>query len=117
MKLVIIESPYSGDIKRNIAYAKAAVRDSLGRGEAPYASHLFFTQTDILEDDVPSERQLGIDCGLAWSSKADLTAVYADLGISRGMAQGIARAVAEGRPLERRTVPGWEAQRLRDSKS
>jgi hypothetical protein len=48
MKLVIIESPYAGDVEPNVAYAKAAVLDCLSRGEAPYASHLFFTQDGIL---------------------------------------------------------------------
>ena len=56
MSLVIIESPYAGDIKANIAYARRAVRDSLERGEFPIASHLLYTQPGILNDDIPSER-------------------------------------------------------------
>ncbi len=35
MRLVIIESPYAGAVETNVAYARAAVRDSLLRGEAP----------------------------------------------------------------------------------
>ena len=50
MKLVIIESPYAGDIEKNVAYARDCVRDSLMRGEAPYASHLLYTQPNILDD-------------------------------------------------------------------
>ena len=34
MRLVILESPYAGDIERNVAYARACLRDSLLRGEA-----------------------------------------------------------------------------------
>lgn len=119
MKLTIIESPFMGkgetaeererETAINIAYAKAAVRDCLARGEAPYASHLFFTQPGILDDNVPDERRLGIEAGLCWGAKADLTAVYADRGISSGMQQGIARAEREGRPVEFRTLPGWSA--------
>ena len=40
MKLVIIESTFAGDRLRNIAYARAAMKDWLDRGEAPLASHL-----------------------------------------------------------------------------
>ena len=56
MKRVILESPYSGDINRNIQYARMCVRDSLMRGEAPIASHLLYTQEEILNDNIPEER-------------------------------------------------------------
>src|SRR5690606_24498929 len=46
--LVIIESPYSGDVERNTEYARSCLLDSLRRGEAPIASHLLHTQ--VLED-------------------------------------------------------------------
>ena len=68
---VILESPFAGDIERNIQYARMAVRDSLSRGEAPIASHLLYTQEGILKDEIPEERQWGIDAGLAWKSVAD----------------------------------------------
>lgn len=57
MGLVIIESPYAGDVERNIEYARRRVRDSPARGEAPIASHLLYTQPGIPDDNVPSERQ------------------------------------------------------------
>jgi hypothetical protein len=108
VKLVVIESPLAGDVVRNVAYAKAAMRDCLARGEAPYASHLLFAQDGILDDTVPSEREQGISAGLAWGAKADLTAVYVDLGTSPGMLRGVARADDEGRPVETRRIPGWQ---------
>jgi len=85
MKRVIIESPYAGDIQRNVNYARACVRDSLMRGEAPIASHLIYTQAGILNDEIPEERQHGIDAGLAWKDVADLHVFYIDLGYSPGM--------------------------------
>lgn len=97
---VILESPYAGDIKRNIAYARCAVRDCVKRGEAPIVSHLLFTQPGILKDEVPEERALGIEAGLIWGTAAEKTVVYADLGMSRGMQGGIERAEKEGRPVE-----------------
>jgi hypothetical protein len=104
-RLVLIESPYAGDRARNIAYAKAAMRDSLDRGEAPFVMHLHFPL--VLDDDIPAERATGIEAGLAWGAKADLTAVYLDLGESPGMKLGIARANAEGRPVEYRRLSSW----------
>ena len=106
MRLVILESPYAGDINHNVAYARACVRDSLLRGEAPMASHLLYTQEGILCDEIPDERQLGIDAGLAWGRAAIATVVYTDLGISRGMKLGIAAATDEGRAVEFRELGG-----------
>ena len=104
MKLVIIESPYAGDVETNVAYARACVRDSLLRGEAPIASHLLYTQPGILDDDIPAERQHGIAAGLAWRAVAQGSVVYTDRGISRGMEDGIAAARAAGLPVEYRSI-------------
>lgn len=102
MRLVIIESPYAGDRKRNIEYAKECMLDSLNRGEAPLASHLLYTQ--ILDDDIPEHRNLGIVAGFAWAEKADAVIVYGDLGISRGMMLGIKRAKLMGQHIEYRKI-------------
>lgn len=104
LKRVIIESPYAGDIDRNVAYARACMRDSILLGEAPIASHLLYTQEGILNDDDPAERALGIELGLAWGRLAQLTAVYTDLGISRGMEFGIQRAMTDKRRVTFRTI-------------
>lgn len=106
MKLAIIESPYQGDVKRNLAYARAALRDSLLRGESPLASHALYTQPGVLNDALPDERRRGIAAGHAWIEKADVVAVYGDLGISHGMKQGIAEAEARKVPVIYRTI-GW----------
>lgn len=104
MRLVILESPYAGDVARNVAYARAAMRDCLYRGDAPFASHLLYTQPGVLDDDDPGERMLGIDAGLGWGLRAEATVLYTDLGISRGMEYGIAAAEKAGRPIEERTI-------------
>ena len=105
MRRVIVESPFAGEVDRNVAYARACIRDSLARGEAPIASHLLYTQPGVLRDEEPAERQWGIDAGLAWGAVADATVVYTDLGISRGMRYGIDNAKRAGRPIEYRTLP------------
>jgi hypothetical protein len=104
MRLVIIESPYAGNVEANVAYARRAIRDALSRGEAPLASHLLYTQPGILRDEVPEERQWGIDAGLAWGKVAEATVVYVDLGISKGMRYGIAAAEQMGRRVEFRRI-------------
>ncbi len=107
MKTVIVESPFAGDVKKNIRYARAAMRDCLLRGEAPYASHLLYTQEGVLNDDVPEEREHGIQAGFAWRQAAQATVVYQDLGISRGMQYGIDHAKEQGSEIEYRSLPGW----------
>lgn len=102
MRLVILESPFSGDEEANLTYARACVRDSLSRGESPWASHIFHTQPGILRDEVPHERQWGIDAGLAWGPYAEATVVYMDRGVSKGMQYGIDNAKRAGRPVEYR---------------
>jgi hypothetical protein len=104
LRRVIIESPYAGDIPANVEYARAAVRDSLSRGEAPIASHLLYTQPGILRDELPDERQWGIDAGLSWRHVSEGTVVYTDRGISRGMEYGIAAARSAGKPVEFRSL-------------
>lgn len=98
MRLIILESPYAGDVRRNVAYARACVRDALRRGEAPLASHLLYTQEEILDDNEPAERELGIKAGHAWIEKAEALVLYVDLGISPGMQAGLRAARAVGVP-------------------
>ena len=104
MRLVILESPYAGDVKANLKYARQCVRDSLLRGEAPIASHLLYTQPGVLDDGIPAERQQGIDAGLAWRRVAETSVVYTDRGISKGMEYGIRAAQEVGLPVEYRTL-------------
>jgi len=110
--LVLVESPYAGEteaeLAKNIRYARACLHDSLMRGEYPFASHLLYTQTGILKDGVPEERKLGIQAGLAWGQRAHKTVVYTDLGVTKGMTLGIARAHEAKRPVEFRTLSDWQ---------
>ena len=106
MRLVYLESPYAGAIEENIAYARKCVGDCLRRGEAPFVSHLLYTQPNVLDDTIPSERKLGMEAGFAWAQKAEATVVYTDYGISKGMEEGIRRAEREGRKVEYRIILG-----------
>lgn len=105
MRRVVLESPYAGDVDANVAYARACIRDSLLRGEAPIASHLLYTQAGILDDDDPLERTHGINAGHAWLfSNLHAVVVYTDRGISSGMQAGINSAQLHRVPIEYRTL-------------
>lgn len=104
MRFVIVESPYAGDVESNVDYARACIADCLKRGEAPFASHLLYTQPGVLNDNLVDERKLGIDAGLEIGKRADATVVYLNRGLSRGMKYGIEAAQREGRPIEYRLL-------------
>lgn len=105
-RLVIIESPYAGDIEANTEYARAAMRDSLERGEYPLASHLLYPQPGILDEFNPTEREWGIRAGLAWRAVAEKAVFYVDRGWSGGMLAAKEVYEREGRPFETRNL--WE---------
>ena len=110
MRRVVVESPYAGDVERNLRYLRACLRDCLFRGESPYASHGLLTQAGVLRDDIPAERATGIRAGFAWRAAADATVVYTDLGISPGMRHGLEHTATIGHPVEYRTLgEGWDA--------
>jgi hypothetical protein len=104
MTLVIIESPYAGDIDRNIAYARACLRDSLMRGESPIASHLLYTQPGVLDDNLMDERMLGINAGLEWRKVAEKHVFYVDYGYSSGMLYALNDANENNIIIEERSI-------------
>jgi hypothetical protein len=99
--IVIIESPFAGDLERNARYL-----DSLRRGEAPFASHGLYTRPGVLRDADPAEREQGIRAGFAFRRVAARTVFYTDLGISEGMCQGFEDAKSIGHPVEYRKLGG-----------
>ena len=103
LRRVILESPYAGDIERNVEYVKRALLDSLIHyGEAPFASHLLYTQ--VLEDLGYEQRALGFKCNYSWYEVAEACIIYTDYGISSGMRSGMRFASSRGLPLEERTI-------------
>jgi len=107
VRLVVVESPYAGDVARNLTYLRACLRDCIERSESPYASHGLLTQPGVLDDNVPAERAKGIQAGFAWAHHAHAIVVYEDLGVTSGMLAGIELARRRGQPVERRSLPGW----------
>ena len=115
-KLVIIESPFRATQERSEdqhrAYLQHAMADSYRRGESPFASH--HLSTEVLDDDTPYERALGIRCGLAWGHHADLIACYSDLGVSSGMSEAIAYYKQIGKVIEWRSLPSRTVRAILD---
>ncbi len=115
MKLVIIESPYKGNVDLNKRYLRACIRDCINRAESPYASHRMLT--DALDDNDPVERSLGIEAGLAWRNACVLDGsrlvvasrvlpiFYLDLGWSSGMYLAKKCYDEEGIIYEERKLP------------
>ena len=105
MRRVILESPFAGNWYQrlmNRVYARRCMKDCLRRGEAPFASHLLYTQ--VLNDQIELQREWGIAAGFAWLEIADASVVYVDRGISRGMQAGIDAARREGVLIEYRSL-------------
>lgn len=98
---VIVESPFAGAFA-NVRYSRECIRDCLDRGESPFASHLLYTQKGILDDKIPDERRRGIAAANGWLEVADYVAVYMDLGVTRGMLIGVAKASRIGKPIHMR---------------
>lgn len=98
---VIVESPFAGGFA-NVKYSRECIRDCLDRGEAPFASHLLYTQKGVLDDTIPEQRKKGIDAANGWLQVADYVVVYMDLGITTGMVYGIVRARDAGKPIRLR---------------
>ena len=99
MRPVIVESPFKTteivfangekftiEESKNVEYAKACCRWVLDQGKSPYASHLLYTQ--MLDDSVPEQRQLGIEAGLAWGPWAKERFFFVDRGFTSGMIFG-----------------------------
>lgn len=104
MRRVLVESPYAGFVKRNQNYARLCCLHALTLGDAPFASHLLYTQDGILDDNVPDERDLGITAGLRWGAVAEASCFYVDLGVSKGMRRGFADAQYCLRSIEIRSI-------------
>lgn len=91
---VFICSPYAGDVEKNKRLARHLCRKAIESGFAPYAPHLYLP--DILDDDIPEQRTIGIDCGLAFIGSCNALFYCAPNGITLGMQREIKYAESIG---------------------
>lgn len=93
----MVESPYAAPTERgvyeNVEYLTRCLHDSLRRGEAPFASHGFYTM--LLDDKIPEQRAKGLTCADAWLARCEQVAFYVDRGFSPGMVYRLETLVPE----------------------
>lgn len=100
-KMVYVASRYAGDIPANKAAAVRCCRQVIAEGHMPVASHLLYPQ--LLNDNDPEERELGLTFGLALLGLCDEVWVYGEP--SPGMEREIEEAKQLGKPIQHREVP------------
>ena len=93
-KKIFVCSPLRGDIQGNMEKAKEYCKYVILEGNIPYAPHVFFTQ--FLDDNVPTERELGILGGLEFLKVCDELFVFGDK-ITEGMSKEITLANSLGK--------------------
>ena len=91
---VYVASRYAGDVDTNVKNAIRYCRLVIDRGYMPIASHLLYPQ--ILRDDDPVERELGMLFGLALLRDCDEVWVFGE------MSPGVAREIEEAKQLHKR---------------
>ena len=91
-KIILLESPYRGDRKRNVRYARRAMLDSIERNEAPLVPHLLYTI--VLDDAIEEQRGLGLRIGDEFLDIVDLVVFYTDYGVTLGMQHRLNMALA-----------------------
>ena len=97
---IYVASKYAGDVQTNIENAIWCCRYVIDRGYMPVASHLLYPQ--ILDDNIPREREMGLMFGLALLATCDEVWVFTDGGeISSGMAKEIEEATRLGIPVRK----------------
>ena len=87
-------SRYAGDVERNTAFAVNCCRRVIEDGCMPIASHLLYPQ--MLDDNNPDEREIGLMFGLALLAVCDEVWVFGEVSV------GVAREVAEAKRLKKR---------------
>lgn len=114
MSVVMIESPYSGDIDRNIRYLALCGFDAgVLHDECVYASHGWMTQhprakhffvSDYDEKWDVLRRDQAICMSQRIRHRCDKTVFYVDLGWSSGMKAAKAYCEEHNLPYEERTL-------------
>ncbi|MCM1439358.1 MAG: hypothetical protein NC131_09200 [Roseburia sp.] len=90
---IYVASRYAGDVDANIAAAIGYCRRVIAEGYMPIASHLLYPQ--ILNDDNPEERELGLMFGLA------LIRISDEVWVFGSVSSGVALEIEEAKRLKK----------------
>jgi len=95
---IYVCSALRGDMEQNMARARCYCRYVADEhGYLPVAPHIYFMQ--FLNDDIPEEREFGIQAGLLLLSGCDELWYFGDT-ITRGMTEEINFAIRHGIPVK-----------------
>ena len=95
MKRIYLCSRFAGDTATNVAVSERLCRQVIEAGGAPFAPHLLYPR--FLDDQNPSERSLGIACGLTFMEVCDEVWVYSGNRQSSGMRREVDYAIRLGK--------------------
>lgn len=115
MQVVVLESPFSGDIPRNVAYAQRIMMHARERKEIVIIPHLLWTQHHMCKEHFVSDFDVKFECKNGGRDvsleqikelrrRADLVVFYTDHGWSNGMTHGLEHCKAEGINFEERQI-------------
>lgn len=90
---VYVASKYAGDVGANVKAAIGYCRVVINKGYMPVASHLLYPQ--ILNDNDPEERELGLLFGLSLLRDCDEVWVFGEVS------PGVSREIEEARRLNK----------------
>lgn len=103
--IVAVESPCAGHEGMNRQYARRCMRHAISKGETPFASHVLYAFSGVLDDRHTSDREAGIMMGFEIVKAACRYAVfYTDLGWSPGMIAAKRFYKTQKFPVECRTI-------------
>jgi len=97
MKLIIICSPYSGNILQNTYKAQEYCKYVYRQGHTPFAPHLFFPR--FLNEHNRKEREAGINLGIEILKRADELWIFGDT-VTEGMKQEIEAAKKNNKTIK-----------------
>jgi hypothetical protein len=89
-----VVSPYAGNVAENVAAAVRYCRKVIDDGYMPVAGHLLYPQ--ILDDNDPEERDLGLLFGLALLRTCDEVWVFGTVS------DGVEKEIEEAKRLKKR---------------
>lgn len=108
MKKVFVCSPFrptgenrEAERKQNVERARRACRMAISQGMLPLAPHLYFTQ--ILDDDQPGDRRMGMAMGREWLGEADEMWLVGPK-VTEGMRQELEYARMRNIPIKMKKV-------------
>ncbi len=105
MKLIYVASPYDGDMKKNVEFAKAGCDFVMKQGHGFFAPHL--TYTKVLDDSDPRQRKLALEMALTMLTRCDELWVFGE-NITQAMSIEMDFAKQKDIPVRQISAEDWK---------